>query len=135
MKIKKALVSTLIISGMAIGFCGCGGADDNTGTNSNASGGASITRGIDGTGIGNSGFYGDYTYGANRQSEMDTRRDSERLTDSMDNRGSNRLSGGNAGYFYDANGNILYEDQSGGLLGADNFDTASSEGFDFPQVP
>lgn len=119
MRIKNILLSTVIAAALSTGLCGCGSnntetANDTARQNSEMnSQGAAFWDGIDGTGIGNSGFYGDYTYGAN-----DTAERGSGITGSMDNRNSNRLeSRRNA--FYDSNGDLLYSDTRGGIIEAD----------------
>ena len=133
MKVRKFFISVIITAALSAGLCGCA-----------SNSGASFFRGTDGTGTGNTGFYGDYTYGArNAYRKETTKRDSKNITDTIDNSDSAKKSArktrglGNSGeaYFYDSDGNIIRKDATGGMVGSDNFKTSTSEGFSFPKAP
>ena len=134
--VKKFLLSALISVALSTGLCGCG---------SNNGSGASFFRGTDGTGTGNTGFYGDYTYGAQdtNQNDTSTRRGSKNMTDTIDNSDTSNSSErqttglGNSGeaYFYDTDGNVMKTDSTGSIVGSDNFRTSTSQGFAFPEAP
>ena len=134
MKVRKFLLSAIMAAVLSAGLCGCA-----------SNSGASFFRGTDGTGTGNTGFYGDYTYGANDTSRrnMTKKKDSKNITDTIDNSdtsgsGERQTRGlGNSGeaYFYDSDGNVLRSDATDGIVGSDNFRTSTSEGFAFPEAP
>ena len=137
MKIKRFLLGTAVAAALSIGLCGCGSNKGNSGAN--------LYRGVNGSGTGNTGFYGDYTYGANKADRKKAGTDRKNMTDTMDNANSRRSTGnnrqttglGNSGeaYFYDADGNIMRSDATGGIVGSDNYRTSTSEGFAFPEAP
>ena len=118
MKIRKFFISTVIAAAVTAGLCGGG---------SNTIAGASLFRGTDGTGTGNTGFYGDYTYGAGRRDTSGKAvKDRKNLTDTIDNSDSSsnmkstserQTKGlGNSGdaYIYGADGNVMRTDLTAG---------------------